>query len=104
MRFRIAWKMTAAALMLGGVFVSCVAGSRKTLTVDRIWSQPSLNGRPLRRLARSPDGERLGYFPRVGRGRNTNTGWATTPPAGSSGHEWQKKTCLLRSESSPRSP
>jgi dipeptidyl-peptidase 4 len=77
MRFRIAWKMTAADLLLGAFFVSCVAAQAqapgKTLTVDRIWSQPSLSGRPLRGLVWSPDGKRLSYFQTTGMGRNAAT-------------------------------
>ena len=45
----------------------------KTLTVERIWSQPSLNGRLLRGLVWSPDGARLGFFQTSGSGKAAAT-------------------------------
>jgi hypothetical protein len=45
----------------------------KTLTVERIWSQPSLNGGLTRGLVWSPDGARLGFFQTSGSGRSAAT-------------------------------
>jgi dipeptidyl-peptidase 4 len=43
------------------------------LTVDRIFSQPSLNGRLTRGIAWSPDGKRLTYLDTKGSGREAKT-------------------------------
>src|ERR1700722_16300533 len=47
---------TAAAQRLGG------AGQQNQLTVERIYSAPSLSGRPLRDTMWSPDGKLLTYL------------------------------------------
>ena len=48
-------------------------GAGKTLTVERIYSQPSLSGRLTRGLAWTPDGKRLSYFEAKGSGREAKT-------------------------------
>jgi dipeptidyl-peptidase-4 len=50
---------------------SAVAG--KALTVERIYSQPSLSGRLTRGLAWKPDGKQLGFFETKGSGKETKT-------------------------------
>ncbi len=47
--------------------------SGKQLTVERIYSQPSLNGRPTRGLIWTPDGKQLSYFEPKGAGREAKT-------------------------------
>jgi dipeptidyl-peptidase-4 len=45
----------------------------KQLTVERIYSQPSLSGRLARGLAWTPDGKQLGYFETKGAGKEAKT-------------------------------
>src|SRR5260370_2325022 len=47
--------------------------SEKQLTVERIYSQPSLNGRPTRGLTSTPDGKQVSYFEPKGAGREAKT-------------------------------
>jgi dipeptidyl-peptidase-4 len=49
------------------------AGAGKALTVERIYSQPSLSGRLTRGLAWTPDGKLLSYFETKGTGKETKT-------------------------------
>jgi len=49
------------------------AGAGKVLTVERIYSQPSLSGRLTRGLAWTPDGKLLSYFETKGTGKETKT-------------------------------
>src|SRR5260370_9081178 len=49
------------------------AGAGKALTVERIYSQPSLSGRLTRGLAWTPDGKRLSYFETKGSGKEAQT-------------------------------
>jgi len=49
------------------------AGAGKLLTVERIYSQPSLSGRLTRGLAWTPDGKALSYFETQGSGREAKT-------------------------------
>ena len=49
------------------------ATSGKALTVERIYSMPSLNGRLTRGLAWTPDGKRLSYFETKGAGKEAKT-------------------------------
>ena len=49
------------------------APSAKALTVERIYSMPSLNGRLTRGLAWTPDGKRLSYFETKGSGKEAKT-------------------------------
>src|SRR5713226_8212642 len=48
-------------------------GAGKTLTVTRIYSQPSLSGRLTRGLAWIPDGKSLSYFETKGTGKEAKT-------------------------------
>src|SRR3989449_10970284 len=47
--------------------------SGKPLTVVRIYSQPSLNGRPTRGFTWTPDGKQVSYFEAKGAGREAKT-------------------------------
>src|SRR5713226_990177 len=49
------------------------AGAGKVLTVERIYSQPSLSGRLTRGLAWTPDGKELSYFETKGEGKDAKT-------------------------------
>jgi dipeptidyl-peptidase-4 len=49
------------------------AGAGKALTVERIYSQPSLSGRLTRGLAWTPDSKLLSYFETKGTGKETKT-------------------------------
>jgi dipeptidyl-peptidase-4 len=49
------------------------AGAGKALTVERIYSQPSLSGRLTRGLAWTPDGKQLSYFETRGSGKEAKT-------------------------------
>jgi len=51
------------------------------LTVDRIYSQPSLSGRLTRGIAWSPDGKRLSYLDTKGMGKDAKTELWTMDPA-----------------------
>jgi dipeptidyl-peptidase-4 len=58
-------------------------GSGKALTVERIYSQPSLSGRLTRGLAWTPDGKQLSYFETKGSGREAKTElWAMDAVSG----------------------
>ncbi len=48
-------------------------GAGKALTVERIYSQPSLSGRLTRGLAWTPDGKQLSYFETKGSGKEAKT-------------------------------
>src|SRR5260370_31711249 len=50
-----------------------LAAAGKQLTVERIYSQPSLSGRLTRGLAWTPDGNELSYFETKGSGKETKT-------------------------------
>jgi dipeptidyl-peptidase 4 len=59
------------------------ATSGKALTVERIYSQPSLSGRLTRGLAWTPDGRQLSYFETKGSGREARTElWAMDAASG----------------------
>jgi dipeptidyl-peptidase-4 len=49
------------------------AAAGKVLTVERIYSQPSLSGRLTRGLAWTPDGKQLSYFETKGTGKEAKT-------------------------------
>src|SRR5258706_5844377 len=49
------------------------AGARKSLTVERIYSQPGLGGRLTPGLAWTPDGKGLSYFETKGSGKEAKT-------------------------------
>src|SRR6266700_1289081 len=69
----------ALVLVLFGLPSALVAqqpappSSGKQLTVERIYSQPSLNGRPTRGLTWTPDGKQVSYFETKGAGREAKT-------------------------------
>jgi dipeptidyl-peptidase-4 len=52
---------------------STVAAGGRTLTVERIYSMPSLSGRVTRGLAWAPDGKQLSYFETKGAGKEART-------------------------------
>src|SRR5579863_1583312 len=49
------------------------ASGAKALTVERIYSQPSLSGRMTRGLEWMPDGKQLSYFESSGTGKESKT-------------------------------
>jgi dipeptidyl-peptidase-4 len=58
-------------------------GTGKALTVERIYSQPSLSGRLTRGLAWTPDGKALSYFETKGAGKEAKTElWAMDAASG----------------------
>jgi dipeptidyl-peptidase-4 len=71
--------VTASAILscASAVFVANAqqpeANSSKPLTVERIYSQPSLSGRMARGLTWMPDGKQLSYFESSGTGKETKT-------------------------------
>src|SRR5712692_5595719 len=67
-----------ATLLLSGFFAPSSAaqqstGAGKALTVERIYSQPSLSGRLTRGLVWTPDGRDLSYFETKGSGKEART-------------------------------
>jgi len=55
----------------------------KALTIERIYSQPSLSGRLTRGIAWSPDGKQLGFFESKGTGKDAKTElWVMEVPSG----------------------
>src|SRR6266699_5316300 len=55
----------------------------KALTVERIYSQPSLSGRLMRGLAWTPDGKGLSFFEAKGSGKDAKTGlWVMDAASG----------------------
>ena len=67
-----------AAVCFSPIFTSCLAaqqpaGAGKALTVERIYSQPSLSGRLTRGLAWTPDGKGLSHFETQGSGKDAKT-------------------------------
>jgi dipeptidyl-peptidase-4 len=77
-----------ATLLLSGFFAPSSAaqqstGAGKALTVERIYSQPSLSGRLTRGLAWTPDGKELSYFETKGSGKEAKTElWAIDTASG----------------------
>src|SRR6266851_9390354 len=70
--------MLLATLLLSAVFAPSSAaqqptGAWKALTVERIYSQPSLSGRLTRGLAWTPDGKQLNYLETKGAGKDAKT-------------------------------
>jgi len=76
------------ALFLFGFFASPSAAqqpatSGKALTVERIYSMPSLSGRLARGLTWTPDGKQLSYFETKGAGKEAKTElWAMNAASG----------------------
>lgn len=68
-----------AAALLHAVLVSPTVAQQspdsvgKTLTVERIYSQPSLSGQLTRGLTWAPDGKEIGYFETKGKGKEAKT-------------------------------
>src|ERR1700687_5476477 len=70
--------MLLATLLLSVFFATSSAaqqptGAGKALTVERIYSQPSLSGRLTRGLVWTPDGKRLSYFETKGSAKEAKT-------------------------------
>ena len=70
--------MLLATLLLSVFFATSTAaqqptGAGKALTVERIYSQPSLSGRLTRGLVWTPDGKRLSYFETKGSAKEAKT-------------------------------
>src|ERR1700694_5712681 len=70
--------MLLATLLLSVFFATSSAaqqptGAGKALTVERIYSQPSLSGRLTRGLVWTPDGKALSYFETKGSGKEAKT-------------------------------
>src|SRR6058998_1684411 len=59
-----------SAFITSSSFGQQPATARKTLTVERIYSQPGLSGRLTRGLAWTPDGKGLSYFETKGSGKD----------------------------------
>src|SRR6266849_5967598 len=59
------------------------AAPGKALTVERIYSQPSLSGRLTRGLVWTPDGKALSYFETKGSGKEAKTAGFLSPPTNS---------------------
>jgi dipeptidyl-peptidase-4 len=65
--------MLLAAFLAPASSAQQLAGTGKALTVERIYSQPSLSGRLTRGLAWTPDGKALSYFETKGSGKAAKT-------------------------------
>jgi len=83
------WSVFLAALILSAALApplgaeQSVASSAKALTVERIYSQPSLSGRLTRGLLWTPDGRQLSYFLTRGLGKEAKTElWITDTATG----------------------
>jgi len=82
------FRMTGMSLLLAMAILSAVAQERpsvagKALTVERIYSQPSLSGRLTRGIAWAPDGKRISYFETSGTGKEAKTElWAMDASTG----------------------
>ncbi|MBS1841322.1 MAG: S9 family peptidase [Acidobacteria bacterium] len=83
--------MSLRKLAVAGALSFAVAGlswgqgspGAKQLTVERIYSQPSLSGRLTRGLAWTPDGKTLSYFESTGSGKGTKTAlWGMSAATG----------------------
>src|SRR5437764_10619154 len=62
-----------STLIVSPSFGQQPATARKALTVERIYSQPSLSGRLTRGLLWTPDGKALSYFETKGSGKEART-------------------------------
>jgi dipeptidyl-peptidase-4 len=87
MRVGLKWRLVAATVFAGGCATAvCEAqetATRKELTVERIYSQPSLSGRPVRGLAWAPDGKTVSFFETAGSGKEAKTElWAMDAATG----------------------
>ena len=84
-------RMAAAVLSLAVLVPSVVLAQQAAapavqpgqLTVDRIYGQPSLSGRPTRGISWSPDGKKLSFFDTQGTGREAKVElWSMDPSSG----------------------
>jgi len=76
-------RQLSTALACGATLLACATpwcpvvaqqpATVKALTVERIYSQPSLSGRLTRGIAWAPDGKQLGYFETKGSGKEAKT-------------------------------
>ncbi len=76
-------RVSCSSLLLATVLLSAFSapsseaqqptGTGKALTIERIYSQPSLSGRLTRSLAWTPDGKELSYFETKGSGKDAKT-------------------------------
>jgi dipeptidyl-peptidase-4 len=89
LRGRISFVFVLLATLLHSAFFATSsaaqlpAGAGKALTVERIYSQPSLSGRLTRGLAWTPDGKQLSYFETSGSGKEARTElWAMDAASG----------------------
>jgi dipeptidyl-peptidase-4 len=79
LRCRVSGLSVFLSILLFSAFVASFsqaqqpAGAGKALTVERIYSQPSLSGRLTRGLAWTPDGKGLSYFETKDSGREAKT-------------------------------
>ena len=79
MQFRLILRIATLATLLislqpfAAAHQAAAAAQPGQLTVDRIYSQPSLSGRLTRGIAWSPDGKRLTYLDAKGSGRDAKT-------------------------------
>lgn len=70
-------------LVLPSAAQQAPTGAGKALTVERIYSQPSLSGQLTRGLAWAPDGRRISYFETKGKGKEAKTElWAMDASTG----------------------
>src|SRR5580692_10697525 len=82
------FSLLLATFLFSGLFAPSIvaqqpAAAGKALTVERIYSQPSLSGRLTRGLAWTPDGKQLSYFETKGSGREAKTElWAMDAVSG----------------------
>ena len=82
------FSLLLATFLFSGLFAPSTvaqqpAAAGKALTVERIYSQPSLSGRLTRGLAWTPDGKQLSYFETKGAGKEAKTElWAMDAVSG----------------------
>jgi len=74
---KVAWKrelsFVAACLALFAARSLKAQGPTEQLTIKRIYSQPSLSGKPYRALQWSPDGKLVSFFETKGQGKEAKT-------------------------------
>lgn len=89
LRCRVSYSpLLLATFLFSGLFAPSSVAQQpaapgKALTVERIYSQPSLSGRLTRGLAWTPDGKQLSYFETKGLGKEAKTElWAMDAASG----------------------
>jgi dipeptidyl-peptidase-4 len=76
-------RKTVVLSALACLVAAPLCAQRKPLTIERIYSQPSLSGAPTTGLQWRPDGRQLSYFQRSGTGREARTDvWVMDVPSG----------------------